>query len=132
MYRVEVIRKRIDDFDRQLADSVKPLAYFFDGFDIDGKGTFEQKNPGDPLSNNFIFQKVIDKICTLDISKSQDPDQYKAQIEKQLEILHETLNLIQIQFKKNVKDILEIEEKIHQSLDLFLEQYHELFTLQSE
>lgn len=66
--RADSLRQEAETFDRQLADQIRPLAYFFDGFDVDGKGAFEEKQPGDPLSNNFVFQKVIDKVCQLDLS----------------------------------------------------------------
>ena len=35
---------------------------------MDGKGTFEEKQPGDPLTNNFVYQKVIDQIATLNLA----------------------------------------------------------------
>ena len=41
--RVEGIRQQMEDFDRELADNIRPLALFFEGFDMDGKGTFEEK-----------------------------------------------------------------------------------------
>jgi hypothetical protein len=53
--RVEKIREELEDIDREVADSIRPLALIYDGFDVDGKGTHEQKQPGDPLSNNFVF-----------------------------------------------------------------------------
>lgn len=53
--RVENIRQQLEDFDRELADNIRPLALFFEGFDMDGKGTFEEKQPGDPLTNNFVY-----------------------------------------------------------------------------
>lgn len=39
--RVEVIRCNLEEFDRELADQIKPLALFYEGFDVDGKGTME-------------------------------------------------------------------------------------------
>lgn len=45
--RVESIREKLEKFDRELSDCIRPLALFYDGFDVDGKGTFEQKKPGD-------------------------------------------------------------------------------------
>lgn len=45
----------MEDFDRELADSIRPLALVYDGFDKDGKGTYEEKKPGDQLSNNYVF-----------------------------------------------------------------------------
>ena len=39
--RVEVIRSNLEEFDRELADQIKPLALFYEGFDVDGKGTME-------------------------------------------------------------------------------------------
>ena len=69
--RVEVIRCNLEEFDRELADQIKPLALFYEGFDVDGKGTMEQKMPGDSLSDNFVYQKVIDKICTLNVVDPQ-------------------------------------------------------------
>lgn len=41
--RVENIRQQLEDFDRELSDNIRPLALFFEGFDMDGKGTFEEK-----------------------------------------------------------------------------------------
>ena len=53
---VEEIRAKLEHFDREISDCIKPLALIYDGFDLDGKGAFEEKTPGDNLSNNFIYQ----------------------------------------------------------------------------
>ena len=53
--RVERIREKLEHFDREISDYIKPLALIYDGFDVDGKGAFEDKTPGDSLSNNFIY-----------------------------------------------------------------------------
>ena len=39
--RVEKIREELEDIDREVADSIRPLALIYDGFDVDGKGTHE-------------------------------------------------------------------------------------------
>ncbi len=67
---------------------IRPLALFYEGFDVGGKSAEETRKPGDLLPNNFVYQHVIDKICKLQIGQSND----KKAIEKQLKILHETLN----------------------------------------
>ena len=61
--RTEEIRSQLENFDRELSDNIRPLAYIYDGFEAGGKGGFERKQPGENLSNNFVFQMVIDKIC---------------------------------------------------------------------
>ena len=63
----EHIRESLEEIDREIADQIRPLALIYDGFDVDGKGTCDQKVPGDPLSNNFVYQSVIDKICKLNL-----------------------------------------------------------------
>ena len=65
LMRAEDIRKQLESFDRELSDNIRPLALIYDGFDKDGKGAFEQKNPGENLSNNYVFSQVIDKICSI-------------------------------------------------------------------
>ena len=104
--RVENIRQQLEDFDRELSDNIRPLALFFEGFDMDGKGTFEEKQPGDPLTNNFVYQKVIDQIATLNLanpsrgmpipeqSAAQFNKEYREKVEKATRFLHETLNLV--------------------------------------
>ena len=122
--RVEDIREKLEEFDRELSDYIRPLALFFDGFDVDGKGTFEQKNPGDPLSNNFVFQQVDDKICQMNLNGSQR----KKEAEDKLKVLHETLNLIQIQFKRNILVLQDIDQQIQDYLFVFLEENHDKFS----
>ena len=51
----ENIREALEEVDREIADQIRPLALIYDGFDVDGKGTCEEKQPGDPLSNNFVY-----------------------------------------------------------------------------
>ena len=53
--RVETIRSHLEEFDRELADQVKPLALFYEGFDVDGKGGMKEPKPGDQLGDNFVY-----------------------------------------------------------------------------
>lgn len=102
--RHDEIRELMEQFDRELADEIRPLALFYDGFDVDGKGAFEQKKPGDGLSNNFVFQQVIDKICKLNWNdpnwanktgnSSNNAETYKNKIEDIMKLLHEVLNSV--------------------------------------
>ena len=71
--RVEEIREQIEEFDRFLSDQIRPLALFYDGFDPDGKGNFEKRQPGDTLSQNFVYQQVIDKICSINLFNPKEP-----------------------------------------------------------
>jgi len=71
---VEKIREKLEHFDREIADQIRPIALIFDGFDVDGKGTFDLKVPGDNLSNNFIYQQVIDKISQLNFNAKDERD----------------------------------------------------------
>lgn len=71
--RVEVIREKLERFDRELSDLIRPLALIYDGFDVDGKAPFEEKKPGDQLSNNFVYQLVIDKICKINFQNPGQP-----------------------------------------------------------
>mgnify|MGYP006977542780 CR=1 FL=1 len=104
--RVEDIRMQLESFDRELSDNIRPLALIFDGLDTDGKGAFEAKKPGDMLSNNYVFQQVIDKICQINFQNpgagplaigavpTQKQNEYKHKIEEQINVLHTTLNLV--------------------------------------
>lgn len=76
--------------------------------DTDGKGAFEAKQPGEMLSNNYVFQQVIDKICQMNFqnpgtgplatgaASQAKQKEYKQKIEEQINVLHITLNLVQI------------------------------------
>lgn len=110
--RVEEIRESLEEIDREIADQIRPLALIYDGFDVDGKGTNEQKLPGDSLSNNFVFQMVIDKICKLNLlnpglqpgqKANQTPGatgsvewqkQYRKNTEDHIKHLQEALNIV--------------------------------------
>ena len=45
--RVETIRSHLEEFDRELADQIKPLALFYEGFNVDENGAMKEMKPGD-------------------------------------------------------------------------------------
>lgn len=72
--RVETIREKLEKFDRELSDLIRPLALMYDGFDVDHKTPFTpDTKQADTLSTNFVYQLVIDKICKLNFQNPGQP-----------------------------------------------------------
>lgn len=71
MGHAEAIREKLELFDRDLADMIKPLAIIVDGFDLDGDGTTKISNEPD-YNFNFVYDKVIDRISQLNFNKFDD------------------------------------------------------------
>lgn len=74
MDTAEQIREELEHFDRELADSIKPLAIIIDGFDADGQGNINNKDPSLYEQNaaqnfNFVYERVVDKISQLNFYK---------------------------------------------------------------
>lgn len=62
--RAEKIRSYLENFDRELADHIKPLAMIIEGFDQNGDGKYNAQG-FDVKKFNYVYERVIDKICTL-------------------------------------------------------------------
>lgn len=56
----------------------------------------------------------------LDVGNSKQIREYKKKTEEFLEILHETMNLIQIQLKSNISKLNNIDDKITHNLYEYL------------
>ena len=80
-------------------------------------------------SNSHWQYKAFNKDLIVNSSPpSKKLAQRKKEAEDKLKVLHETLNLIQIQFKRNILVLQDIDQQIQDYLFVFLEENHDKFS----